>query len=318
MLTRGQDLPGVLGTGVPQENAADLETKGWELTIGWRSRFMLASKPFNYNASFNLADSRAFITKFANESGSLSQWYVGAEVGEIWGLQTAGFFVDADDIANHANQRTVTSYLGTRPVEPGDLKFVDRNGDGVIDWGNWTIDDPGDYYVIGNNRNRFTFGLLLGADWNGFDLNAFFQGVGKRDYAPGPNDLYFFGVYSQPWTNITYGNYHDRWTPETPNGYFPRFKSYVADDAWRELGTAQTRYLQNAAYVRFKNLTVGYSLPDNITQRINVERVRFFFSGDNLFELSGLYKHFKVDPEGLSGQMYPFQRYYSFGMNLTF
>ena len=318
MLMRGQDLPSVLGTPVPYENAADLETTGWEFNLGWRSRFMLASRPFNYRVNFNLADSWTYITHFANETGALGQWRTGQRVGEIWGLETAGFFESYEQIEAWANQRQVTSYPGTRPLGPGDLKFVDRNNDGYITWGNWTYDDPGDFFIIGNNRARFTFGLSLGADWNGFDFNAFFRGVGRRDYAPPPSDLFFFGVFAQPWTNITYGNYHDRWTPETPNAFFPRFKSYVAEQGYIELGARQTRYLQNAAFIRFKNLTIGYTVPESITRRMNIERLRLFFSGDNLFEWTGLYRHYRVDPEGLGGLMYPFQRYFSFGMNLTF
>lgn len=317
MLTAGATLPSVLGTSVPKENAADLKTRGWEITIGWRDNTKLAGKPLNYNVNFNLADSRAFITKFANQTGSLDDYYKGYEIGTIWGLTTAGFFTSQEEIDNHADQSHVTSYPGTRPIEPGDIKFVDLNGDEKIDGGLWTLDDHGDYKKIGNSRARFTFGLSTGADWNGFDFNVFFQGVGKRDYYPGGGDLFFWGIYSQPWTNITYGNYYDRWTEENPNGYFPRFKSYVAEGG-KEVAIAQTKYLQNRAYIRLKNLSLGYTLPKLMTNKVGVERVRVFFSGDNLFEWSGLYKYYKVDPEGLGGQMYPFQRSYSFGLNVTF
>lgn len=318
MLTSGKILPGVLGTAVPKENAADLETKGWELTIGWQDQFNLAGKPFRYNVKFNLADSRAYITKFDNPNKRLSQFYKGQELGEIWGLNTLGFFQSQEDIDNHADQSRVTSYPGTRPLAPGDLKFEDINKDGKIDHGNWTLENSGDYKVIGNSRSRYTFGLSLGADWNGFDLNLFIQGVGKKDYMPGAGDLYFWGVYSQPWTNITYGNMYDHWTKENPNAYFPRPKSYVADSGSKECGIPQTRYLQNAAYARLKNLTIGYTLPRSLTSKINISKLRVFFSGENLLEVSGLYKNYKVDPEGLGGQLYPFQRSYSLGLNLTF
>lgn len=315
MLTAGATLPAVLGTSVPKENAADLETKGWEITIGWKDKANLAGKPLNYNVNFNLADSRSFITKFANETGTLSDYYKGYEIGEIWGMTTEGFFTSKEDVKSQ-DQLVVTSYPGTRPVEPGDIKFKDLNGDKKIDYGKWTLDDHGDYHIIGNSRPRFTFGLSAGADWNGFDFNVFFQGVGKRDYCPGGSDLFFWGIYSQPWTNITYGNYYDRWTEENPNGYFPRFKSYVAEGT--EAAIPQTRYMQNAAYIRLKNLTAGYTIPKAIMGKTPIDRLRIFFSGDLLFEFSGLYKYYKVDPEGLGGQMYPFQRSYSFGLNVTF
>ena len=318
MLTAGSTLPGVLGTSVPKENAADLKTKGWELTLGWKDQFKVAGKPLQYNVNFNLADSRAWITKFANKTGSLDDYYVGQQIGEIWGVTTQGFFTSEDDIKNHADQLLVTSYPGTRPLAPGDLKFEDRDNNGKIDWGKWTTDDHGDYHVIGNNRARFTFGFSTSAEWNGFDLSLFVQGVGKKDYMPGTGDLFFWGIYAQPWTNVTVGNYSDRWTEETPNAYFPRFKSYVAEQGSKEAGLPQTRYLQNAAYARLKNLTFGYTLPKQLTHKVGVDRLRIFFSGDNLGEISGLYKNYKVDPETLGNFTYPFQRSYSFGLNVTF
>lgn len=318
MLTTGEPLPGVLGTNIPKENAADLKTKGWEITLGWNDQVPLGSKKLNYQVSFNLADSRSFITRFANPKGLLGNYYVGREIGEIWGFKTLGFFSSEEDVKNHANQSELTSYPGTRPLGPGDLKFEDTNKDGKVYWGNQTLDDHGDWQIIGNTRPRFTFGFTASAQWNGVDMSLFIQGVGKKDYMPAPSDLYFWGIYSQPWTNITKGNYYDHWTKDTPNAYFPRFKSYVAEQSSKEAGLAQTRYLQDASYARLKNLTLGYTLPTLITRKLGINRLRIFFSGDNLFEISGLYKHYKVDPEGLGGQLYPFQRSYSFGLNVSF
>lgn len=180
------------------------------------------------------------------------------------------------------------------------------------------MEDHGDYKIIGNSRARYTFGLSANAQWNGFDLSLFAQGVGKKDYYPGTGDLYFWGIYAQPWTNITKGNMYDHWTEENPDAYFPRMKAYVAENTDRECGVVQTRYLQNAAYMRLKNLTVGYTLPKVLLNKIGIERLRIFFSGDNLCEFSGLYKHYKVDPESLGDIVYPLQRSYSFGLNVTF
>ena len=316
MVTSGQPLPGVLGTSVPSENAADLKTKGWEVTMTWKDQVKVAGKPMNYQVGFNLADSRSFITKFNNPTGTLGSYYVGYEFGQMWGYTTEGFFTSAEDVANHADQTNVASYLENRPLEAGDLKFADLNGDGKISQGANTLEDHGDRTIIGNSSKRFTFGINAYADWNGFDLSAFFQGVGKRDYYPGSGDLYFWGIYSQPWTNITYGNYYDHWTEDNPNGYFPRMKGYVAE--YTEAALTQTKYMQNAAYIRLKNLTLGYTLPTKWTQKVNISRVRVYFSGDNLFTISGLYKYYNIDPEGLGGQSYPLQRSYSFGLNVTF
>ncbi len=315
MLTSGQPLPAVLGANVPKENAADLKTQGWELTIGWNDVSTVASKPFRYSASMKLWDSRAYITKFDNPTRTLDSYYVGQELGEIWGFQTAGFYKDADDVKNSPDQSKVMSYVGTRPIEAGDIKFVNRNGDDKIYWGNWTVDDPGDAYVIGNSRARYSFGFELNGEWNGIDLRAFAQGVGKRDWYPAAGNHYFWGVFAQPWSNVLKSNL-DHWTPENPNAYFPRLKSYTAESSWSELGCPQTKYLQNAAYMRLKNLTVGYTLPRSLTSKWKIDKLRFYFSGENLFEITKLSRN--LDPENLDGTNYPFQRTYSLGLNLNF
>lgn len=348
MLTSGQPLPSVLGTSVPSENAADLKTTGWEITMNWNHSVRLAGKPFNYSLGFVLSDYKAKITKYSNPTGSLGSYYVGRTIGEIWGWTTEGFFTSDEDIKNHADQSSLTSYPGTRPLEAGDIKFADLNGDGVLNKGNSTmikldgkyyvkgdegyaeaaanpnaesvatnsVENHGDISIIGNTTPRYRFGITASADWNGFDLSMFFQGVGRRDYDPS-GDLYFWGIYAQPWTNITYGNYYDHWTPETPDAYFPRMKAYVAEGGY-EAALTQTKYLQNARYIRLKNLTFGYTIPSRITSKAGISKVRVFFSGDNLFTCSGLYKHYNIDPESLGGQSYPLQRSYSFGLNVNF
>ncbi len=326
MLTKGQTLPSVLGASVPQENAANLRTKGWEVSVGWKDAFQLAGRPFNYGASVVLSDNKTHITKYSNPTGTLSDYYVGKEMGEIWGLTTAGFFTSTDDIKNSADQTQVASRPGVNPIQPGDLKFEDLSKDGKINKGQWTLADHGDYKVIGNTTPRYTYGVNLNAEWNGIDLSAFFQGVGKRDYYPtsGSNmdaDFEFYSLYVTPWSQETVG-FLNHWTPENPTAYFPRMKAQIADNSDCELGINQTRYLQDASYIRLKNLTVGYTLPKLLTQRISIDRVRVFFSGDNLFTKSGLVSFFKVDPEEVGGAgaglNYSMQKSYSFGLNISF
>lgn len=315
MLTKGQSLPGVLGAAVPVQNAADLETKGFELAVGWRSKIELGGSPFNYSARFILSDNNTYITKFENPTGLLDDNYVGMELGEIWGLTNAPrFFQTQEEIDFHADQTTVTGYPGTRPIEPGDVKFEDLNGDGFVDWGDWTLDDHGDYTIIGNNRDHYSFSIDLSASWKGFDIRTYLQGVGKKDYYPSAGSHYFWGIYSQPWTNI-YKEHLDNWTPENRDAYFPRLKSYTAEFG-RDLGIPQTKYLQNAAYMRMKNLTIGYTIPEITTSKIGIDKLRFYFSGENLFEITQLVK--RLDPEALDGRVYPFQRSYSLGLNVSF
>ena len=315
MLTKGKTLPNVLGTSEPQINAADLKTNGWDLTVAWRDQFQLAGKPFDYGLRFVLSNYRAYITNFDNPTKNLDDYYVGQRIGEIWGFETLGFFKDQADIDNHADQSIVTQYLTTRPIEPGDIKFKDQNGDGVINRGDWTADNPGDAIIIGNNTIQFPYGLDMNAGWNGFDLRIFLQGVGKRDYWL--SDVKFFGTFYSPWVCVWEENLN-HWTPENTNAYYPRMKSYVGytGNPWQELSAPQTRYLQNAAYLRFKNVTFGYTLPKSLVSSIKMETVRFYFSGENLLEFTKLHKNY--DPEALNANTHPFYRTYSIGLNITF
>ena len=321
MLTKGKVLPGPFGTVEPKVNAADLKTKGWELRIGWKDGFMVNNSQLYYNIGFNMGDSRSFITKFDNPSGQIGKdefgderYYVGKEIGEIWGLETEGFFQSKEEIANHANQSAVgaddTGYL----FDVGDLKFKDLNGDGKIDKGDNTLANHGDQKIIGNTTARYQYGIDLGAGWKGFDIRMFFQGVGKRDWYPNASNHYFWGVYAQPWTNVQAHNL-DHWTPENPNAYFPRVKAYIAEDE-SELGNPQTRYLQDASYLRLKNLTLGYTLPKALTTKMKMDKLRVYFSAENLFDVSHIKA--RLDPEGLDGKIYPFQKTYSVGLNLNF
>lgn len=311
MLMKGKTLPNVLGTTEPKINAADLKTEGWEISILWNDRFNLAQKPFNYSARFILSDSRAFITRFDNPTNYLGDYYEGQELRELWGMVTEGFFVDQNDIDTHADQWEVVSYPGDRPLEPGDLKYRDLNGDGKINKGKWTKDDSGDFKVIGNTSNRYNFGVDLNADWNGFDLRLLLQGVGKKDWYP--LGYKFYGVFHSPWGNVLESNL-DHWTPENPNAYFPRLKSYLANGSG-DMAHTQTRYLQNAAYMRMKNITFGYSLPKKLLNSGMLENVRIYFSGENLFEITSLTKSY--DPEALNETTHPFPRTFSFGLNIT-
>lgn len=323
MFAKSQELPNVYGAPAPKTNSADLKTRGWEMTLSWRDQFNIGKDPFSYGVKLLLADSRSFITRFANPSGSLKNYdaginnrnyYKGQELGDIWGLETEGFFQNETELKDHADQTAVGSDDQNYLFYVGDLKFRDLNHDGKINYGDNTISNPGDRRIIGNTAPRFPYSVDLTASYKGFDIRALIQGIGKRDWYPGPSNHYFWGVYAQPWTNVQIHNL-DRWTPETPNGYFPRLKSYIAEDA-SELGAPQTRYLQNAAYTRLKNVTLGYTLPKSLTDRIKLNRVRFYFSAENIFTISHLKAN--IDPEGLDGALYPYQKTYSCGLNLNF
>ncbi len=300
MVTSGTPLPAVLGTGAPQANTADLRTDGWELNIGWRDRL-----PFglSYDVSLVLSDYQATITKFNNPEKLIYNHYVGKKWGEIWGFVTEGLFQTEEEVANHANQNEV--YGGG--WYPGDVKYRDLNGDGKITYGKGTLDDPGDRKVIGNSEPRFAYGIKINADWKNFDLNIFFQGIGKRDVVLGGNQFWGFG---NEW-HVPFKHALDSWTEDNRDAYFPR-STYDNVTGNRE---TQTRYLQDASYFRLKNLTIGYTLPEKWMQTIGFDTVRLYFTGQNLFTIDHLFDIY--DPETLGLNSYPLQKSFSLGVTVT-
>lgn len=301
MLVNGLALPAVLGVGAPQRNAADLETKGFELTLGWHDAI---GEDFKYGVSFNLADSRSFITKYdLNPTGSLGDYYVGREIGEIWGYTTEGLYQTDEDAA----KLDKTKLAGYKWLA-GDVKYKDLNNDGKIDYGKNTLDDHGDLSVIGNNQARYTFGLNLNAEYKGFDFTVFFQGVGKRDYML--NDVYFWGFSNADEWSVPATNQLDHWTPENPNAYYPRLRF----GGWGNTRT-QTRYMQDASYIRLKQITLGYTLPKEVLSNIGLQNLRLFITGQNLCEWTKLIKSY--DPELLS-QNYPINRVITIGVQARF
>lgn len=302
MLGAGKVLPSVLGTSEPEENAADMVTRGWELSLSWNDRL---ENGFHYSASFNLSDTQAEITKFDNPTKSLSSsYYEGQILGDIWGYESALFQSQAEiDAAPDQSQLDG----GIKKV-PGDIKFINLNGDNVVDNGENTVDNPGDMKIIGNNKARFRYGFNVSADWKGFDLGIFFQGVGKRDLMLPAT---FKWQYGSQW-QVPVATAQDYWREDNTSAYYPvaRFNGGKA------LGQNQTRYLLNAAYLRLKSLSAGYTLPQALTQQWGIQKCRIYFSGENLLT-------FKHTPEGFDPELdnpykYPQQKSLSVGINVTF
>lgn len=332
MLTQGKELPAVFGTEEPQENAADLRTRGFELSVNWRDRFTLWDAPFEYNIGVNLADNRTVITRFDNPSGNIDDFYVGKELGEVWGYTIEGFFQTDDEYLTHAdqllvNQRIRNYYLVNHPVA-GDLKFKDVNGDGSITPGKQTLSDHGDLRRIGNTTPRYSLGVNLGFNYRGIDFSAFFQGVLKQDWWPGDDNGYFWGPFTRQYLNFYPKSIESMsWTPDNPDAYFPRLAVYAANEGGNyegsQLRVVSDKYLQNAAYVRLKNITLGYTLPERICQKLKVIRsIRMYVSGENILTFSPLYKNNPdrtVDPEQLgNGNAYPFSKTFAFGFDIKF
>jgi TonB-linked SusC/RagA family outer membrane protein len=331
MFTVGMTLPAVFGTDVPKGNYADLETRGWELALNWQDMLTVASKPLNYSLRVTLADYTAEITKYNNPEGKLSDYYIGQKVGEIWGYETAGYFTSQDDIENSPSQALIKASTSGQLL-PGDIKFSDLNGDGVINDGDNTVSNPGDRKIIGNATPRYTYGANLGLDWSNFFFTAFFQGVARQDWYPGREAAVFWGQYNRPYNKLPEWHLGNIWSEDNPDAYLPRYRGYVAQNGSGELAQAQTKYLQNVAYVRMKNIQVGYMLPQALIGKAGMSSARVFLSGENLWTWSPLYRLTRdLDVESINGSdrvltngssgngyNYPILKSVTMGLSLTF
>jgi TonB-linked SusC/RagA family outer membrane protein len=335
MYTIGLTLPATFGATAPKGNYADLQTKGWELSLTWRDKFSLFSKPFNYNLRFTLANNESKVTRYNNPDKLLSDYYEGQVIGEMWGYTTEGFFIDQADIDAHAKQTPQMRASPTNIWYPGDIKLKDLNGDGFINVGKNTVADPGDRKIIGNNAPHYMFGINLGADWENFFFTAFFQGIGKQQWYPSVESEPFWGQYNRPYNNIPIWQLGNMWTTDNVNAYLPRTMSRAASsNTARELGVVQTKYLQNIAYIRLKNLQIGYNLPKKLISKIHASDLRIYMSAENIWTYSPLYKivgkgHIDVENTGPSDQLftssnagdgynYPMMSSTSFGLSITF
>lgn len=329
MFTEGTPVPAVFGASVPKGNYADLKTKGWELSLQWSDQIN-SVKTIKYDIRLILSDYVAEITKYNNPQKLISTYYEGGKVGDIWGFVTDGFFTDMTDIAIHADQSYVRVSAANTPL-PGDVKFRDLDGNGIIDLGKSTVDDPGDKKIIGNDQPRYRFGISTKAEWNNFFFTAFFQGIGRRDFWPGVDNSLFWGPYNRPYSFHPKYVVENMWSEDNTDTYFPRLRGYTAINTRAELRMEQTKYLQNAAYIRLKNLTLGYTVPKLMTQKLGLEVIKVFFTGQNLWVYSPMFKHGKnmdpdvtdgADPElnanSGNGMRYPMLKTFTLGVNITF
>jgi TonB-linked SusC/RagA family outer membrane protein len=334
MYTIGMTLPAVFGATPPRGNYADLKTTGWEASLSWRDRFNLSAKPFNYELRFTLADSRSKITKYNNPEKVLTDYYEGMVAGEIWGYITEGFFVDAEDIASHADQ-SLFKNTSWGANFPGDLKLEDTDGSGKVDYGTNRIGNTGDKQIIGNSAAHFTYTFNLNADWNNFFLSAFFQGVGKQQWFPSSEASLFWGQYNRPYNPLPQWHLGNYWTPDNTDAYLPRYVARITNRSGSMLyNNPQTKYLQNIAYLRLKSIQFGYNLPSNLVSKIGASNLRLYVSGENLWTYSPLYKivgkgHLDVENTGPSDQLftsgnagdgynYPMLKNVTFGISVTF
>ena len=331
MLGPGEDYPDIFGASAPQTNNANMRNRGWEFAINYRGH---AGRDFNYSIGGSVSDATAVVTKYSNPTGTdpAGSWYEGKSVGEIWGYRADGLIqnqaeADAFNALDH-------SFISATNWTPGDVKYIDLNGDGKINKGSNTLDDMGDFTIIGNTTPRYNYTVNGSVWWKGIGLNFLFQGVGKRDYDPS-SSLYFWGF--GPYAQVTVLKEHmDYWREDNPNAYYP--KPYIHNAGG--VGTYQSkqkqcsdRYLQNAAYLRLKTVTLSYDLPQSLIGKIGLSKAQLYVTGENLLTFTKLSTIF--DPEAIftynsynggnanrgasdAGKSYPMNKTVSVGIVVNF
>lgn len=332
MFTVGLTLPAVFGASSPRGNYADLETKGWEAILSYRDRINLSKGPLTYNIRLTMSDNLSEIKKYNNPQLLLSDYYAGQVLGEIWGYQTAGFFTSAEDVKNSATQNLFRS-ANSGVWYPGDIKFVDTDKDGQITPGTSRVTNPGDRSIIGNSSPRYTFGIMLGAEWKNFFFSAFLQGVGKQDWFPSREANLFWGQYNRPYGGIPKSQLGNIWKEDNVNAYFPRYVSRIASNANGTLATPSSKYLQDVKYIRLKNIQIGYNLPSNIAKKIGSSAARVYISAENIWTASPLFNITRdIDVENIvasdqvfspggnsgDGYNYPIMKNINLGLSISF
>lgn len=320
MLGPGVDFPDIFGADAPKTNNARMRNRGWELALNYRGQI---GSDIQYTIGGSLSDATSEVTEYANPTGTnpKENWYTGKKVGEIWGYRADGL-IQTQEEADAYNEKYDLSFISGKPWTPGDVKYRDLNNDNKINNGTNTLNDMGDMTVIGNTTPRYQYTVNGSISWKGISLSMMFQGVGKRDWDPGTG-AYFWG--SGPYAQVTVFKEHlDYWSESNPGAYYPKPYIHTAGGVvpFRDKTmTTSDRYIQSGAYCRLKNLTVSYDLPTIWTNKVGMQKVQVFFSGENLLTFTKLKGMF--DPEAIytkndytseGGKNYPMNRVVSVGL----
>lgn len=298
------NLPSIVGVSVPKINGGTLKNWGWETNVRWRDKV----GALGYNIGLNFSDNQNELTSFNGArligTGGVVQAIEGYPLNSVWGYKTDGIFQSDADASAYTSK---VNYPFFASPKAGDIKYLDLNGDGIINAGKGTPDDAGDLVYLGNTSARYSYGFDLGLNWKGFDFLVAFQGTLKRSFLIATETLSpLNGTANMPWSI-----HMDRWTPDNPNAFFPRMYQ-TSDHNYRP----SDRWVQNGSYIRLKNLQVGYNVPFN---KKYVQNVRVYFSGQDLWESTKVMSVFDPEvPNGVNSQAYPFYRAYAFGLNVTF
>jgi TonB-linked SusC/RagA family outer membrane protein len=297
-------LPNIIGTTAGFVNAGELKSWGWEFEVKWQDNF----RNGGYNLGFNLSNNQNKVTKYNSASsigtGGVAGIVEGYPLNTIWGYKTDGFFQTQAE-ADAYKAKTKYSFSSITSA-PGDVKYLDLNGDGIVNAGDGTTKNSGDLVNLGTTNAQYTYGINFGVNWKGFDISGFFQGVFKRSFLVTNDTLDpLVQTANLPWTI-----HMDRWTPDNPDAFWPRMyqtgtQNYQVSDKW----------VQNGSYIRLKNAQIGYSIPFN---KKYIKSMRVYVSGQDLWESTKVLNVFDPEvPNDVSAGTYPFYRTVSFGLNVT-
>lgn len=289
-------IPLTVGLGAPFVNAGSMTNEGWELALNWKDQI----NEFKYGASFNISDVKNKVTNLSGEEYISGNTIIreGYPINSYYGYIAEGYFQSEDEIEDSPFQ-----YANTKP---GDIIYRDISGpngepDGVI--------DNNDRAVLGNSLPRYEYSLNLNAQYHGFDLTVFFQGIGKRDnYLSGTGAFPFF---SSDFQGTIYKHQLDYWTPENTNAAYPRLtvdidNNYVNSNFW----------IRSGSYLRLKNVVLGYTLPSSFTDRFNIDNLRLYVSGQNLITWDNFYPGFDPEITNSNGEFYPIMKTFNLGLNI--
>lgn len=286
-------IPAIVGRGAPTQNAGSVKNTGWEFALGWQDN---TAGDFSYNIDFNLSDNRNEVLDLVG-TGPYVDWVTvtqeGDPINSLYGYEALGLFQSQEEIDNHARQNPNT--------HPGDVKWKDQNGDGII--------NHEDRVVIGSELPHYQFGFRASARWNNFDGGFFLQGVGEQDR------YVILGLAEGPiWENYTTTWHLDYWTPENPDARVPAPYLYQNHST----GNPSSWWVLDAKYVKLRNVQLGYTIPDQWTERAGMNDVRLYVTGKNLLQWTPM--ELGLDPEypGPVGDYYPQTQVISIGTNITF
>lgn len=302
-------LPHTIGIDVPNVNVGKLKTWGWDFEISWRDKI----RDFNYQVSFNLSDSNNKLLEYNGAStikaGSV-ELLEGYSLNTIWGYKTDGYWSSREEYLQYKKDHPGYQSFNDGKISGGDIKYIAQGkADHTIGVGGATPENPGDLVYLGNSNGRYAYGINISAQWKGFDFSIMFQGIGKREILLDPEAFApFYQSYQMPWTI-----HRDFWTENNQDAYWPRLYNYKGE-AFNFYSS--DKWIQDASYIRLKNVTIGYTLP---VFKKYIEKLRIYATGADLWEHSNLLEVF--DPEienGMTRDFYPFFRTITFGLNLTF